>query len=136
MPKKLVCWKCGQDASEHPQPLSTYAECSACGAYLHCCRTCSHWNPKLRISCEETRAEEVKDRETANFCQWFTTTSKVHQSQIESASAQAARDQLTNLFSHDGAASNVSDSRTNTHEELEQLFSKVSGKDKSTDSAI
>ncbi|MBO67931.1 MAG: hypothetical protein CL398_06425 [Acidiferrobacteraceae bacterium] len=135
MSNQLICWKCGQDASEHPQPLSTYAECSTCGTYLHCCRTCSHWNPKLRITCEETRAEEVKDREAANFCQWFTPTPKVQKPQTVDSETQSARDQLNKLFSNDSSERNVSNSETNTHEELEQLFSGTSSKDKSNNSA-
>ena len=30
-----------------------------------------HWNPTLRTGCNETRAEDVSARDSANFCEWF-----------------------------------------------------------------
>ena len=67
----LVCWKCGVSVAELPLPLSRLAECPQCRAYLHACRMCQFHNPRLTGQCDEGRAEEVHDKEHANFCDWF-----------------------------------------------------------------
>ncbi|MHB8622823.1 MAG: hypothetical protein ACYDBA_05585 [Sulfuricaulis sp.] len=32
---------------------------------------CQFYNPRLTAQCDESRAEEVRDKEHANFCDWF-----------------------------------------------------------------
>ncbi|OGI50881.1 MAG: hypothetical protein A3B81_05660 [Candidatus Muproteobacteria bacterium RIFCSPHIGHO2_02_FULL_65_16] len=71
MTAALVCWKCGASVAELPLPLSRLAECPACRAYLHACRMCRFYAPRLAGKCREERAEEVRDKEHANFCDWF-----------------------------------------------------------------
>jgi hypothetical protein len=72
MPRvRLVCWKCGAPLDEVPLPLSRQAECPACRAWLHVCRLCEFYDPRLTSKCREERAEEVRDREVANFCDYF-----------------------------------------------------------------
>ncbi len=68
----LTCWKCAASLSALPLPLSRLSECPQCRAYLHCCRMCRHYDPRSPDRCREERAEHVRDRETANFCDWFT----------------------------------------------------------------
>jgi hypothetical protein len=67
----LVCWKCGASVAELPLPLSRLAECPACRAYLHVCRLCRFYDLRLAGQCQEERAEEVRDKTHANFCDWF-----------------------------------------------------------------
>jgi hypothetical protein len=67
----LVCWKCGASLADLPLPLSRLAECPKCRAYLHVCRLCEYHDPRVADQCLEERAEEVRDREHANFCEWF-----------------------------------------------------------------
>lgn len=67
----LVCWKCGASVAELPLPLSRLAECPKCRAYLHACRLCRFYDPRIASQCQEERAEEVRDKEHANFCDWF-----------------------------------------------------------------
>ena len=67
----LVCWKCGADLAAVPQPLSRLADCPACRAELHACRLCRFYNPRIEGQCNEDRAEEVRDKTRANFCDYF-----------------------------------------------------------------
>jgi len=71
MTGKLVCWRCGADISDLPQPLGRRAECAACHAELHVCRMCRHYDTSKAKHCREPMAEEVKDKTRANFCDWF-----------------------------------------------------------------
>jgi len=68
---ELVCWKCGASLQGLPLPLSRLAECPQCRAYQHACRLCRFYDPRLARRCREERAEEVRDPEAANFCDWF-----------------------------------------------------------------
>ncbi len=44
--------------------------CPSCHRDLHACVQCANWEPSAR-TCQEPSAETVRDREVANFCDWF-----------------------------------------------------------------
>ena len=67
----LVCWKCGASLDGEPLPLPRLAECRVCHADLHVCRLCQFYDPGVANSCREPIADEVKDKERANFCGYF-----------------------------------------------------------------
>jgi len=68
---ELVCWKCGASLDEVPLPLARLSECLACGAELHVCRLCEFFDLKVAKHCREPIAEEVKEKDRANFCDYF-----------------------------------------------------------------
>ena len=94
---KLDCWKCGQYVDDLPRPLGRREECPACHADLHCCRQCTFYDPKAPRSCREPVADEVRDKEKANFCGYFTLNVHAHTGRDSSAD-QKARDDLAALF--------------------------------------
>lgn len=65
------CWKCGASLEQVPLPLSRYARCPACAADLYVCRQCRHFDPRYHNACREERAEVPRERDHANFCDWF-----------------------------------------------------------------
>ena len=67
----LVCWKCGASLAALTLPLRRLEECKACGAELHVCRMCVDYDTAVAKSCREPIAEEVKEKERANFCDYF-----------------------------------------------------------------
>jgi hypothetical protein len=67
----MVCWKCGNTLAGVPFPLSRRAECPRCHAELHVCKLCQLYDPRIEGKCREERAEEVRDKERANFCDYF-----------------------------------------------------------------
>jgi hypothetical protein len=93
----LVCWKCGTSVAELPLPLSRLAECPKCRAYQHVCRMCQLFDPRLTGQCQEDRAEEVRDKEHANFCDWFKPRPNAHRP-LGEGKTQAAKAKLDNLF--------------------------------------
>lgn len=117
----LVCWKCGASLQGLPLPLSRLAECPRCRAYQYACRLCRFYDPRHARRCREERAEEVRDPEAANFCDWFepvvrdpaaqTVMTKDSRTAVESlfgapadpsgAKAGTARDALDALFKTD-----------------------------------
>jgi hypothetical protein len=115
----LVCWKCGASVAELPLPLSRLAECPKCRAYLHACRMCRFYDPRITSQCQEDRAEEVRDKEHANFCDWFKPRPDAHRPP-DAARTSAAKTKLDALFGD----ANVSDGESNTaRDKLNDFFS-------------
>jgi len=98
MTNTLVCWKCGTALVDQPSPLSRLAVCSKCRSYLHVCRLCVSYDPRLTRRCREQDAEEVADKERTNFCAYFKARPNAYSPGGE-ARTQAARAQLGDLFS-------------------------------------
>jgi hypothetical protein len=71
MDNQLVCWKCGVSIEEIPLPLGRESECKNCRAQLHVCKLCEFYNPDKAEQCEEPIADYVRDKERANFCDYF-----------------------------------------------------------------
>jgi len=67
----LVCWKCGAPLADLSLPLLRTEECRACRAELHVCRMCRFYDTSKAKSCGEPIADEVQDKQRANFCGYF-----------------------------------------------------------------
>ena len=103
-------------------PLSTYAACASCNTQLHVCRMCRHWNPRLRVGCNETRAEDVSARDSANFCEWFFLNRDAFHSTNKEQETQSAYAKLDALFENDRATSDAVSIKQHGCQELENLF--------------
>ena len=97
MSDELHCWRCGSELSALSLPLSRMDECPACYVYLHVCRMCVHFDPGIARACCEDDAEEVKEKEQANFCDYFSPSALAFNSDIAAAES-GARTQLNSLF--------------------------------------
>ena len=103
MSDSLNCWKCGHALVDMPMPLRRRDECPACDSDLHVCRMCEFYDTSVAKSCREPVAEEVSDKERANFCDYFTGQPLAHAAGGV-AEAEAARSQLESLFSVESKA--------------------------------
>ena len=108
-------------------PLSTYAACASCNTQLHVCRMCRHWNPRLRTGCNETRAEDVSARDSANFCEWFFLNRDAFHSKNKEQDAQLAYTHLDALFENDGITSDTVTTKQHSRQKLENLFNNDPG---------
>lgn len=95
------CWKCGADLAGVPLPLPREAVCPKCRAWLHACRQCQFYDARLTTKCHEERAEEVRAKETANFCDWFKPDPNPSHPAVGSKAA-AAKSKLDELFGGKG----------------------------------
>lgn len=93
----LVCWKCGASLADYTLPLRRLEECRKCGAELHVCKLCVWYSIAVAKHCREPIAEEVKDKEHANFCDYFKPRPGAHVPRDASA-AERAKAELDNLF--------------------------------------
>jgi hypothetical protein len=102
MADPFKCWKCGAVIDDEPMPLGREARCRACVADLHVCRLCCFYDTGKAKSCAEPVADEVRDKERANFCGYFSINADAHDAD---AQAEAARQRLQAMFGlADGAA--------------------------------
>ncbi len=116
----LVCWKCGATLAELPLPLSRLAECPKCRAYQHACKLCVHYAPGRPRACNEQDAEEVTDKEHANFCGWFEPRDRAFKPGAAQAKAGAAKATLDNLFGAAGSGTASKEEIANS--EIDKLF--------------
>ena len=123
MSAQLVCWKCGTPLVDLPLPLSRREECPSCRSDLHVCRLCEFYEPRVSKGCREPIAEEVKDKERANFCGYFQARRGAYR-KAEDAAARKARDQLGALFGIESTRGGDSErsEADRARAELERLF--------------
>ena len=67
----LVCWKCGASLDDVLRPFSRDAQCTACESDLHVCLMCQFYDKKKYNQCREPIAEQVRDKDKSNFCDYF-----------------------------------------------------------------
>ncbi len=116
----LFCWKCGGSAAMFPLPLTRFAECPACHAYLHVCRMCKFFASGVPKQCREEDAEEVKEKERPNFCDYFRPNPNAYRQ--GDAKLQAAKSKLDSLF---GDAGGESENRADAaRDKLDEFFGK------------
>jgi len=97
MAEGLQCWRCGASLAHLRLPLGRSEECAACRSQLHVCRLCRHFDRSRPKQCREDDAEEVRDKERANFCDWFKPRPGAFDAAGPAAEA-AARSALDGLF--------------------------------------
>ena len=142
MAERLSCWKCGTPLVSVPLPIGRRDECPSCGADLHVCRMCDFHDPGVSKSCREPMAEEVDEKERANFCDYFRA-APGRGAGGATAEAAAARDRLEKLFGAKapGAPAGLArgaeaqkgkaqERSAASREKLEKMFGGKPGKDK------
>ena len=115
MTAQLKCWRCGAGLAALSLPLTRLDECPECSVHLHVCRMCEQFDSQVVRKCREDDAEDVKEKERANFCDYFSPSPQAFNAAIASADSQA-RDQLDSLFgdpsddsSESGGSGNAAD---------------------------
>ena len=121
MAKTLACWKCGASLAEVPVPFARVAECPRCRADLHVCRMCEFFDPRVRRGCKEPVADEVSDRERANFCGYFTPAAGLGPG-MEDRASQAARAELDGLFGLTSSSTASPGDADEARRRLDELF--------------
>jgi hypothetical protein len=72
-------------------------ECPQCRVHLHVCRMCRNYAPRRPTGCSEDDAQEVRDKASANFCDYFKPKPGAFDG-AELAAETQARAQLDALF--------------------------------------
>ena len=119
----LVCWKCGHSLADLSLPLQRLDECRQCHAELHVCKLCEWYSIAVAKHCREPIAEEVKDKERANFCDYFKPREDAYAAGDVAAASQA-KSALDALFGGSGPAASAPSAADKARAELEALFGK------------
>jgi len=98
MTHNIACFRCGASLGGLSLPFTRRDQCPACTADLHVCRMCVHFDPAAPAQCREDDAEDVKEKELANFCEWYSPSETAFDPQRKSAADQAL-EALEALFS-------------------------------------
>jgi hypothetical protein len=125
MSTDLVCWKCGASLKELSLPLSRLDECKQCHAELHVCKLCEWYSTSVAKHCRETVAEEVKDKERANFCDYYKPRAGAF-SNVSTVAVDRAKTDLDALFGSSKVAGDTAQpgAADRARMELEALFKK------------
>ena len=67
---QLKCFKCSQVTS-FSGGVGFRDDCEHCGEDVHVCLNCRFYDPGAYNECKESSAEVVRDKERANFCEYF-----------------------------------------------------------------
>lgn len=90
-----TCWACGEHlTASHYQRES---ECPSCRKQTHVCRNCRFYEPGRPNDCQEPIAEPVRDKDRANFCDYFEPSSDTHHPGADADQLRAAADELFDL---------------------------------------
>jgi hypothetical protein len=97
MSEKIACYRCGESLQSLSLPLSRQDHCPECSVELHVCRMCVSFDPSVPRQCREDGAEDVTDKERANFCDWFKPSARAFDP-LRKSQADSAADALKALF--------------------------------------
>lgn len=100
MSNNLACYRCGESLAALSLPLSRRDQCPQCSADLHVCKMCRHFDATLPRQCREDGAEDVKEKERPNFCDWLLPSEHAFNPNRKS-DADAAQSALDALFNED-----------------------------------
>lgn len=67
---RFKCFQCGKELVFATVP-GRRDECPSCGADVHSCRNCRHYDKNAYNECREPQADVVKERDRANFCDFY-----------------------------------------------------------------
>lgn len=98
MSENFLCYRCGESLASLSLPFSRQDECPGCQNYLHVCKMCIHFDPRVTRQCREDGAEDVRDKDRLNFCDWFKPSSSAFDESLKNEE-DAARTAAEDLFS-------------------------------------
>lgn len=71
MSDKFHCFSCQKELSILDKKVGFREECPHCRNDVHVCKNCEFYDPKVYNECRETSADVVREKDRANFCDYF-----------------------------------------------------------------
>ncbi|AFY01580.1 hypothetical protein [Bdellovibrio bacteriovorus] len=93
MATSLHCFSCNKELT-FPGNVGRRDECPHCRADVHVCKNCEYYDPKVYNECRETQADVVREKDRANFCDYFTPRKGANSAEDKKAALRAAAEAL------------------------------------------
>lgn len=93
----ICCYRCGASLEALSLPFSRQDECPECSNYLHVCKMCVYYDRHVPRQCREDGAEDVRDKDRLNFCDWYKPSNKAFNADRKDEEDQA-KAALNDLF--------------------------------------
>jgi hypothetical protein len=68
---QVVCFSCNKEL-KFSDSIGRREECPFCRADVHVCKNCDFYDVKVYNECREPQAEVVREKDRANYCDYFT----------------------------------------------------------------
>ena len=69
--QNVVAARCFSCSTTLPQDVDWKGKCPKCGADLHCCKQCAHFEPSTRFQCLKPIPQRIPVKDQANQCELF-----------------------------------------------------------------
>lgn len=90
----MLCFRCQKEIAIVGK-VSRLDSCPKCHSDLHVCLNCSFYDPFAHKQCREPATEVVRDKEKANFCEYFSPSQKTA---IDGLAPKSKSDEARNAF--------------------------------------
>jgi hypothetical protein len=90
---EIFCFSCKKPNSFQGK-VGFRDECLHCRNDLHVCKNCEFYDPKAYNECRETSADVVREKERANYCDFFSPKQGALSVDDQKAKLKAAADAL------------------------------------------
>jgi hypothetical protein len=100
MPGTRSVSRCAQCGTLLPAGIEPTARCPKCGAELHSCRQCTHFDTSSRFECSQPIPERIARKDERNQCTFYSMRVRVEKETSTPATARPmdARQAFENLF--------------------------------------
>lgn len=89
----ILCFSCKKKI-HILSPIQRRDECEQCGADLRACLNCKFYDKSSYNECRENSADRVKEKDRANFCDYFTPSNQEGEAKPESSTLRDAAEAL------------------------------------------
>lgn len=88
------CFSCQTELKFSDAKISFREECPKCRSDVHVCKNCHFYDPKAYNECKETSADVVREKDRANYCEYFTAKAAGAAPEDKAAALKAAAEAL------------------------------------------
>jgi len=71
MVQSVTAARCYSCSTTLPSDVDFRGNCPKCGAALHCCKQCAHFEPSTRFQCLKPVPMRIVSKDQANLCELF-----------------------------------------------------------------
>lgn len=99
MPGRRTVSRCAQCGTVLQTLLEELENCPKCGAEIHSCKQCAHFDPASRFECTQPIKKRIAKKDARNDCQYFELrTSSEREASSSGSRPEDARRAFENLF--------------------------------------